>query len=98
MTPNIADAKAKLSHLDMEQNPATVRNKSRDFFWYSPVLKDAMDHLEADFVINAKSEDEIIEILRVCYAHDVPVTMRGGGHRQLRPSHAACGGLCDPRR
>jgi len=93
MTPNIADAKAKLSHLDMEQNPATVRNKSRDFFWYSPVLKDAMDHLEADFVINAKSEDEIIEILRVCYAHDVPVTMRGGGtgnYGQAMPLAGGC--------
>ncbi|SEK21904.1 FAD-binding oxidoreductase [Pacificibacter marinus] len=79
MTPNISAAKAALSHLDMEENPATVRNKSRDFFWYSPVLKAELDHLEADFVINPKTEEEIIEILKVCYAHDVPVTMRGGG-------------------
>lgn len=79
MKPNVAAAKAELSHLEIDENPATVRNKSRDFFWYSPVLKAEMDHLEADFVVNPKSEAEVIEVLKTCYKHDVPVTCRGGG-------------------
>ena len=93
MKPNVAAAKAELSHLDMDENPATIRNKSRDFFWYSPVLKAEMDHLEADFVVNPKSEDEIIEVLKACYKHDVPVTMRGGGtgnYGQAMPLAGGC--------
>jgi hypothetical protein len=39
MQPNIAAAKAALAHIEQDENPATIRAKSRDFFWYSPVLK-----------------------------------------------------------
>jgi len=93
MQANVAAAKAALAHIEQDENPATIRAKSRDFFWYSPVLKDAMDHLEADFVVNPKSEDEVIEILRVCYAHDVPVTTRGAGtgnYGQAMPMRGGC--------
>lgn len=37
MTADIAGAKAALAHLDMDVNPPSLRAKSRDFFWYSPV-------------------------------------------------------------
>ncbi|MFW5654058.1 MAG: FAD-binding oxidoreductase [Roseicyclus sp.] len=93
MQPNIAAAKAALAHIEQDDNPATIRAKSRDFFWYSPVLKAAMDHLEADFVVNPKSEAEVIEVLRVCYAHDVPVTTRGAGtgnYGQAMPMRGGC--------
>jgi len=93
MTPNIAAAKAALSHIEMDESPVTIRNKSRDFFWYSPVLKAEMDHLEADFVVNPKSEAEVIDVLKICYAHDVPVTMRGGGtgnYGQAMPLAGGC--------
>jgi len=93
MHPNVAAAKAALAHIEQDENPATIRAKSRDFFWYSPVLKDAMDHLEADFVVNPKSEAEVIEVLRTCYAHDVPVTTRGAGtgnYGQAMPMRGGC--------
>ncbi len=93
MQPNVAAAKAALAHIEQDENPATIRAKSRDFFWYSPVLKDAMDHLEADFVVNPKSEAEVIEVLRTCYAHDVPVTTRGAGtgnYGQAMPMRGGC--------
>ena len=93
MQPNVAAAKAALAHIEQDENPATIRSKSRDFFWYSPILKAEMDHLEADFVVNPKSEAEVIEILRVCYAHDVPVTTRGAGtgnYGQAMPMRGGC--------
>jgi FAD/FMN-containing dehydrogenase len=93
MQPNVAAAKAALSHIEQDDNPATIRSKSRDFFWYSPILKAEMDHLEADFVVNPKSETEVIEVLRTCYAHDVPVTTRGAGtgnYGQAMPMRGGC--------
>ena len=56
MTPNIAAAKAALSHLDIERQDSAIRAKSRDFFWYSPVLKDRLDHVTADFVVSPRSK------------------------------------------
>ncbi|NNF25475.1 MAG: FAD-binding oxidoreductase [Rhodobacteraceae bacterium] len=93
MTANIAAAKTALAHLDIEQSESAIRAKSRDFFWYSPVLKDRLDHVVADFVVAPRNEAEVIEVLRVCYAHDVPVTTRGAGtgnYGQAMPLAGGC--------
>lgn len=93
MTPNIEAAKAALQHLETDTNPVSVKAKSRDFFWYSPVLKAALDHVSADFVVSPKSEAEVIEVLKTCYAHDVPVTVRGAGtgnYGQAMPLAGGC--------
>ncbi|PWR01512.1 FAD-linked oxidase [Meridianimarinicoccus roseus] len=93
MKPNVAAAKAALSHLDIEDKDSAIKAKSRDFFWYSPVLKDRLDHVVADFVVSPRSEAEVIEVLKVCYAHDVPVTTRGAGtgnYGQAMPLAGGC--------
>ena len=93
MQPNVAAAKAALSHLDIDESDAAIKAKSRDFFWYSPVLKDRLDHVVADFVVSPKSEAEVIEILKTCYAHDCPVTTRGAGtgnYGQAMPLAGGC--------
>ncbi len=90
---NIEAAKAALRHLDIDENPVSVRAKSRDFFWYSPVLKARLDHVTADFVVAPNSEAEVIEVLKVCYQHDVPVTTRGAGtgnYGQAMPLAGGC--------
>ncbi len=90
---NCEAAMAELSHLDIDANPVSVRSKSRDFFWYSPVLKARLDHVKADFVASPRSEEEVIEILAVCYKHGVPVTTRGAGtgnYGQAMPLAGGC--------
>ncbi len=90
---NIEAAKAALAHLDIETAESAIKAASRDFFWYSPVLKDRLDHVVADFVVRPRSEAEVIEILRVCFAHDVPVTTRGAGtgnYGQAMPLAGGC--------
>ena len=90
---NLAAAKAALAHLEIDENPVSIRAKSRDFFWYSPVLKARLDHVTADFVVAPKTEAEVIEVLRTCYAHDVPVTTRGAGtgnYGQAMPLAGGC--------
>ena len=71
--------KAALSHLKIDNSPVSVRAKSRDFFWYSPVLKARMEHMTADLVVGPKSEAEVIEVLRLAHRHAVPMTLRGAG-------------------
>ena len=90
---NLAAAKSALSQLEIDENPVSIRAKSRDFFWYSPVLKARLDHVAADFVVAPRTEAEVIEVLRTCHAHDVPVTTRGAGtgnYGQAMPLAGGC--------
>jgi len=93
MQDKIAAAKAALAHLDLEENDIAIKAASRDFFWYSPVLKDRLDHVTADFVVRPRNEAEVIEVLKACYKHDVPVTTRGAGtgnYGQAMPIEGGC--------
>ncbi|NJM83355.1 MAG: FAD-binding oxidoreductase [Tabrizicola sp.] len=90
---SIQDAKAALAHLEIDDNPVSVKAKSRDFFWYSPVLKARLDHLSADFVVAPKTEVEVIEVLRTAFAHDIPVTTRGAGTGNYGQAMPLAGGI-----
>jgi len=93
MDANIAAARDALSHLDIELDPVQIKKKSQDFFWYSPVLKDRLDHVVADFVVAPRNEAEIIEVLKTCFINDVPVTTRGAGtgnYGQAMPLKGGC--------
>lgn len=93
MKDNVAAARAALAHLDIEEKEVAIKAASRDFFWYSPVLKSRLDHVVADFVVRPRNEAEVIEILRTCFLHDVPVTTRGAGtgnYGQAMPLAGGC--------
>jgi len=59
--------------------PQVVEQLSRDFYWYSPVLRKQLDGKVGELVIQPLSAHEIQNVLRYCYAHDLPVTIRGAG-------------------
>ena len=68
-----------------------MKQKSRDFYWYSPVLKRQLDHVTGDLVVSPKSEAEVIRVLAACYAHRRAGDAARLRHRQLRPGDAALG-------
>ena len=76
---DIAALKHRLPSLRIEDHPTLVRQKSRDFFWYSPVLKRQLDHVTADCVVFPRTVQDVIDTLAACYALDIPVTPRGTG-------------------
>jgi FAD/FMN-containing dehydrogenase len=90
---SVTEARARLAHLEIDDNPVSVRAKSRDFFWYSPVLKARLDHVTADFVVAPRSEAEVIEVLRVAHATGVPVTVRGAGTGNYGQAMPLAGGI-----
>lgn len=56
-----------------------LRQKSRDFYWYSPVLKRQLDDVLADLVVEARHEADVMTVLAACHARAIPLTVRGGG-------------------
>jgi FAD/FMN-containing dehydrogenase len=70
--------------------PSTVERLSRDFYWYSPILRPMLDGKHGDIVVQPLSAEEITAILRLCYSLNVPVTVRGAGtgnYGQAVPLH-----------
>jgi FAD/FMN-containing dehydrogenase len=56
-----------------------VKLKSRDFFWFSPILKPLLDDKRADIVVSPRTKDDVTRVAAACARHRVPVTVRGGG-------------------
>lgn len=70
--------------------PLVVERLSRDFYWYSPILKKELDGKRADAVVQPVNVEEVRNVLRFCYQHDIPVTARGAGtgnYGQAIPLH-----------
>ncbi|MBV8538507.1 MAG: FAD-binding oxidoreductase [Alphaproteobacteria bacterium] len=75
----VAELKAALAGIPIVDDPAMVRLKSRDFFWYSPILKAELRGKAADLVVVPRDEADVLRVARECVARRVPVTVRGGG-------------------
>ncbi len=71
-------------------NPQVVDRLSRDFYWYSPVLKKLLDGKRGDVVVQPVNVEEVQSVLAYCYEHEIPVTARGSGtgnYGQAVPLH-----------
>jgi FAD/FMN-containing dehydrogenase len=90
---DIARLKRELAGLEIEDNPAIVKQKSRDFFWYSPVLKRQLDHVTADLVVSPQDEAEVVRVLQTCFRLGVPVTPRGSGTGNYGQAMPLAGGV-----
>jgi FAD/FMN-containing dehydrogenase len=73
LTACLADASRVLTQ------PQTVQRLSRDFYWYSPVLKKLLDDKTAEAIVQPVSTAEVVAVLRACYQRKIPVTARGAG-------------------
>ena len=82
-----------LGGIPIVTDPAKLRLKSRDFYWYSPVLKRQLEHVRADLVVEPRDEDELVRTLRQCHARQIPVTVRGGGSGNYGQAMPLAGGV-----
>uniref|UniRef100_A0A9E7ZV10 FAD-binding oxidoreductase n=1 Tax=Bosea sp. NBC_00436 TaxID=2969620 RepID=A0A9E7ZV10_9HYPH len=90
---DIATLKSRLGSIRIEENPALVKQKSRDFFWYSPILKRQLDHVVADIVVSPTSEAEVVQVLAACHELGIPVTPRGNGTGNYGQAMPLSGGV-----
>lgn len=93
MTYDIAALKARLAGIRLEDNPAVLRQKSRDFYWYSPTLKRQLDGVVSDILAAPTGEEEVLRILAACFELGIPVTPRGTGTGNYGQAMPLAGGL-----
>ena len=70
---------AEIGDVPITTETTAVRRRSRDFFWYSPILDAALKGKSADVVVTPRDEADVLRIAGACARHGVPLTPRGGG-------------------
>jgi FAD/FMN-containing dehydrogenase len=70
---------ADLGDIPVVTDLKVVRRRSRDFFWYSPVLNEQLDGKSADLIVAPRNENDVIRTAAACARHRVPITVRAGG-------------------
>ncbi|APE44122.1 FAD-linked oxidase [Sulfitobacter alexandrii] len=82
-----------LAPVEVISEPVLVKKRSRDFFWYSPILNEQLRRCFGDLVAVPRKQEEMAHCLGRAYAAGVPVTLRGGGTGNYGQSVPLEGGL-----
>ena len=79
---NIEKLKASLksiNNLEVINNISDLKRLSKDFYDYSPILKEELNGCIADVVVRPKNIESIIAVVKKCWDLSIPLTIRGGG-------------------
>ena len=60
-------------------SPGVIERLSKDFYWYSPVLKRQLESKVGDIVVQPVNVEEVLAIARYAGQHNIPLTARGAG-------------------
>jgi FAD/FMN-containing dehydrogenase len=69
---------AELGDIPHITEEKVVRRRSRDFFWYSPILNEELAEKSADLIVSPRNEADVLALVRLCVKHRIPITPRGG--------------------
>lgn len=68
-----------LAPVKVLSDPATVKRRSRDYFWYSPILDKELKRCFGDLVAEPRDRVELTHCLATAAAWNMPLVIRGGG-------------------
>ncbi len=76
---DIAALKEDLAGIALIDETQIVRKRSRDFFWYSPILNQQLADKSADIIATPRDEAEVVRIAAACARRRIPLTVRAAG-------------------
>jgi len=68
-----------IANIEHTLDSSAIRKGSRDFYWFSPILKEKLQGLRADLIVFPSTEEEVIQVIKTCVDFDLPLTVRGAG-------------------
>ncbi len=76
---NFTDFIQDIAGIPYTRDAHTLAVKSKDYYWYSPILKAQLDDKMGDIMVSPRTEEEVIKVAAACAKHRLKVTIRGGG-------------------
>ena len=67
--------------------------RSRDFFWFSPILKPMLEDKRAELIVVPRDKVDVKRVAAACASHRVPLTVRGGGTGNYGQAVPLAGGV-----
>ena len=71
--------KSEIEGIRYEESIEFVTSRSKDYFWYSPILQEELEDKIGDLVVIPSNEDEVKIIASAIAKYKIPLTLRGGG-------------------
>ncbi|MCH2155351.1 MAG: FAD-binding oxidoreductase [Opitutales bacterium] len=65
--------------INVKRDARTLEKLSKDYYWYSPILKPRLESLKADFAIKVDSLEMLTAAVKLAFKHRLPISIRGGG-------------------
>lgn len=89
----LAAFRAAIGDVPATDDAATLRLKSRDFFWFSPILKPLLEGRQADLVVRPRDKADVVRVAAAAARHRIPLTVRGGGTGNYGQAVPLAGGV-----
>ena len=70
---------AEIAPIASSTDRAVLAAKSRDYYWYSPILSELLDPCIGEVVVMPCTEAEVMRVAAACARHRLKLTVRGGG-------------------
>ncbi len=71
--------KKAISGVRFEEDKDFVASRSKDYFWYSPILSEVFENKTGDMVVIPSNQEEVIQVAEAVAKYKIPLTLRGGG-------------------
>src|SRR5262245_60009612 len=76
---DIAGLLADIGAIPVMTDRSVVRRRSRDYFWYSPILNKQLHGKSADVLVAPRTEEEVVRVASACVRRRIPLTPRAAG-------------------
>jgi FAD/FMN-containing dehydrogenase len=90
---DLAALRHDIAGVPVIDDPVAVRRRSRDFFWYSPILNKQLRYKSADLVVCPRDEADVVRVAAACARHRIPLTPRGAGTGNYGQAVPLAGGV-----
>jgi FAD/FMN-containing dehydrogenase len=82
-----------LSSLNWINEEKEIEKLSKDYYWFSPLLKAELDGKRADAVVRPRTREELASVVAECAKTKTPITLRGAGTGNYGQSIPLHGGV-----
>jgi FAD/FMN-containing dehydrogenase len=78
-TLSLAQLRPALEGITCLDAPGDLTRLSRDFYWFSPILKEQLDGKQAELVVQPATQEEVVRVVAACARAGIAITPRGLG-------------------